>query len=117
MKEIAMLLSVILFLLSGLVFIGISLPLIQRRVRPNPWYGLRVPKTLHDERIWYAANEFSGRMLFVAGLFIAGCALLFAPLALIPGIGREGYDLLCTGAVVGSLLLAVWMSFWYLRKL
>jgi hypothetical protein len=112
-----MLLSVILFVLSGLLFIGISLPLIQRRVRPNPWYGLRVPKTFRDERIWYAANEFSGRMLFAAGLFIAACAILFAPLALIPGIGKEGYDLLCTGVLIGSLLLAVWLSFRYLSKL
>ncbi|HEY57750.1 MAG TPA: hypothetical protein G4O04_04330 [Anaerolineae bacterium] len=33
----------------GLFFIGISLPLLRRKIPPNPWYGLRILATHADE--------------------------------------------------------------------
>lgn len=112
-----MLLFLILFLFEGLLFMGLSLPLIQRRVKPNPWYGFRTPKTLSSERIWYLANEYSGRLLFVTGLIVAAAAILLTPLGLIPYVGIAAYRFGCTAVLIGCLILTLWLSFRYLRKL
>lgn len=47
-----------LFLGGGTVLIGLSLPLIQGRVGPNPWYGFRARRTLEDPRVWSPANSY-----------------------------------------------------------
>jgi len=59
----------------GVVFVGLGIPLAQKRVAPNHWYGLRVPATLADETIWYEANARTGKdLLWLAGivLFVGG---------------------------------------------
>lgn len=54
----------------GFLFVGISLPLIKRKVKPNNWYGVRLPQTMNNEKIWYEVNEISGRHLCIFGLAI-----------------------------------------------
>src|SRR5579884_1479506 len=112
-----MLLSMVEYVLLVFLFMGISMPLIRRQVKPNLWYGFRTRKTLSDERIWYAANEFSGRLLFVAGLLIAFTALLLAPVGLIPHIGITLYLTTCWLTFVISLVGVLILSFRYLRRL
>ncbi|HZP81080.1 MAG TPA: SdpI family protein [Chthonomonadaceae bacterium] len=108
---------VILYTLIGLLFMGLSVPLIQKRIKPNPWYGFRVPKTLSDERIWYAANAYSGVTLFLAGAAIALSALVLAPVAWLFRLGPGGYVFGCTLVILGSLLWSLVLSFRYLSKL
>ena len=103
----------ILFVLTSLLLIGVSVPLIQRRVRPNPWYGFRTPKTLESETVWYAANEFSGRMLLRAGVvtLIAALVLAFVPLSL------AAQALANAAVLMVSVLWATAVSFVYLQRL
>ena len=54
-----------LFIAVGLVLIAFAVPLMRRKVKPNPFYGLRVPPTFADEHVWYDANAKSGRDMFV----------------------------------------------------
>ncbi|MBD2092856.1 SdpI family protein [Microcoleus sp. FACHB-1515] len=61
----------LLWLLTGLLFIGLSLPLILKKVPPNRWYGFRVAKTFSSELIWYAANRAAGYGLLGVGVAIA----------------------------------------------
>jgi uncharacterized membrane protein len=60
------------------VLIGISIPLIIRKVPPNSFYGCRTRKTLSDPRIWYEANHNGGIDFCIAGLivFVSSLALL-----------------------------------------
>lgn len=58
------------FGLIGLLFIGISIPLMQGRVPPNRFYGFRTRKTLSDPKIWYEVNRISGNDLFLGGAVI-----------------------------------------------
>lgn len=67
-----------LFVAVGLLFIGLAIPLIRRRVKPNETYGLRVQATFADEWVWYEANAGHGRDLLYCGL----CQLAAAILAL-----------------------------------
>lgn len=112
-----MLLSIVNYLFLGFLFMALSMPLIRRRVKPNPWYGFRTRKTLSDERIWYAANEFSGRLMFAAGFLTALMAVLLMPLGLIPHIGTAVYITTCWLTFMVSLIGALILSFRYSGKL
>ena len=93
---------------ESVVFAGISilsaavgLPLASRRVRPNRWYGLRIPATFADEHVWYEANAALGR-----DLVVLGCVLLAVTLALAAfGASPVTYAAAC-GSVfgIGSLV-------------
>ena len=58
------------FGLVGLLFIGLSIPLMQGRVPPNRYYGFRTAKTLSDTKIWYEVNRISGNDMFLGGAVI-----------------------------------------------
>lgn len=68
----------ILFALVGLLFIGLSIPLILKKVPPNWIYGYRTMKTLSNPIIWYEANHVFGKDFFISGLltFIASLVML-----------------------------------------
>jgi uncharacterized membrane protein len=51
----------------GLLLIGLAVPLIRRRVKPNSLYGIRVNATFADEWVWYEANARSGRDMAILG--------------------------------------------------
>lgn len=57
------------YLLIDVLMIGLSIPLLRRRVKPNEIYGLRVGATLKNEWVWYEANVKSARdMILLAVL-------------------------------------------------
>jgi len=66
--------TLITILACDLLFILIAIPLILRRVPPNPVYGFRTRTTLADENIWYATNAYFGRN-FVISSIISGIAV------------------------------------------
>lgn len=76
----------ILFVCAGLLILGVSVPLVLRRIKPNRWYGFRTSETLADEEVWYAANAYSGRLSVGLGalLAVASVALRF-----VSGIGTS----------------------------
>ncbi|HYG62104.1 MAG TPA: SdpI family protein [Thermoanaerobaculia bacterium] len=95
----------LLFAGIGLLLIGLSVPLIRRRVKPNALYGLRVPATFADEWVWYEANARSGRDLLLLGTLQIVAASL--PLW-IPGLSEAAYALTNAGLVgIGALLLCI----------
>lgn len=59
---------------------GLSVPLILRKVPPNPFYGLRTRRTFSSRRIWYAANRIAGIWLTIAGTVWLGAGLLMPAL-------------------------------------
>jgi len=96
--------------------IGLALPLMLRRVKPNCWYGFRTRKTLGDERIWYEANAYTGRLLLWLGTLgiLATVALYF-----VPGFcaNPEAYVQTMTLLTVGGLGVLLLLSFRYLSSL
>lgn len=54
----------------GVLFIALSIPLIKRKIKINNWYGVRLPQTMKDEKVWYEVNERSGRQIFIFGTII-----------------------------------------------
>jgi uncharacterized membrane protein len=104
LREI-MVIMVFLFTAVGVLLLGLSIPLVRRRVKPNALYGLRVPATFADEWVWYEANARSGRDLMVLGVVQIALALL---LALVPGITEDEYGVTNAALIgVGALLCGV----------
>ncbi len=102
-------------LISGL-FIGLAVPLVQGRVKPNPWYGFRVRKTLENPDTWYAVNAYFGRRFAVVGLLVAVSGVMLLPLALIPHVGAIGYMMAEHTLLIFSLIWITVDTFRYLRK-
>jgi len=106
-------LFLLLFVGSGLLLIGISIPLIQRRIKLNDWYGFRTKRTLSNSQIWYDVNAYAGRRLFVSGVItiIAASVLYF-----VPRITVEGYALGMTVFALSPLTIGILQSFRYLNR-
>ncbi len=100
-----MFVSVVSFAAMGLLLVVFAIPLIRRRVKPNRWYGLRVPATFADDSVWYDANALSGRDLLVLGIVQLAMALL---IPLVDEVSKEVY--VAINAVVmgvGATVVAV----------
>lgn len=105
----------LLWILAGMAFIAISIPLILEKVPPNRWYGFRVKKTLSDEKIWYVANRIAGYDLLIAGVVVLTTAIITALLVqYCPGLAVESINF---GVFWLSLSIAVGHSFWALSRL
>lgn len=72
-----MLTSLITFLITGLIFSALSIPLIKRKVKINNWYGIRLPQTTKSESVWYEVNATMGKYLFVFGIIISVLSIYF----------------------------------------
>jgi len=67
--------GLVTILICSAVFGLISLPLIFRKVPPNPVYGYRTRATLSDETLWYEVNAYFGLRFLFASLFSACIAV------------------------------------------
>ena len=87
---------------ASLVVLG--WPMATRRVRPNRWYGLRVPATFADEQVWYDANAVAGRDMMVLGALVG---LVGLALPRLTDLSASTYALVCAGLLgIGSLIMA-----------
>jgi uncharacterized membrane protein len=94
-----------LFVGFGVLLVGLGWPLALRRVKPNRWYGLRVPATFADERVWYQANALTARDMMTLGAALTLLALVLPWVVSLP----EGvYTGICAAVLgLGSLILSV----------
>jgi hypothetical protein len=60
---------------TGVLLIGLSVPLILKRVAMNQFYGVRIARAYESEANWYAINSYGGRVLAIAGALILGLGL------------------------------------------
>jgi uncharacterized membrane protein len=61
--------------------IGLSVPLVKRKIKRNQWYGVRSPEAFKSEERWLAINEYGGRLLLRWGIAVAVMAVIGLPLA------------------------------------
>ena len=66
----------------AVLLIAVSIPLIQRRVKMNNFYGVRIPKAFESEENWYKINEYGGWQLVLWSCVLAlfGVVTFFLPL-------------------------------------
>ena len=98
---------------SGLLAILIALPLIKRRVKPNPWYGFRVRATLQNPELWYDVNAHLGQRLLISG-FITTLAAI--GLYVMPGLNVDTYAIACGVISVFALSMGLGQTLHYLKQ-
>ena len=110
----ALLLLFLVFVGLGILSIIISLPLIDEKVKPNPLYGFRVRATLENPKVWYAANKYFARRLFLAGVveIVAAIALF-----IMPNISVDMYVLGVLGVFAIAFTIAMIQSFNCLKSI
>ena len=101
-------------LITGSVFIIISIPMLFNKIGPNYYYGFRTKKTLSNKEIWYKANRFMAKCLIIAGAVILTTGILLT--------FRKTTTCICQGlitilAVIIPTSIAVILSMIYLKKL
>lgn len=105
----------LLFAMTGILFIGLSIPLIQKRVPPNRYYGFRTAKSLSEPKIWYEVNRIQGIDLFVAGALITISSLSI--LLLGQSLRPEHVIVTLLSVMVFSLTGVAWHGFRVLRRM
>jgi SdpI/YfhL protein family len=103
-----------LYLISGVLLMALSVPLVWRKVPPNGIYGFRVSKSLNNPQVWYEVNAYSGKRLFWTGLMtvIASVALYQ-----VPGISIDSYALGVLAVFLVVITVGLLQSMKYLRSL
>ncbi|MBV8224180.1 MAG: magnesium/cobalt transporter CorA [Verrucomicrobia bacterium] len=68
------------FIIAGLIFVSTCIPLVLRKIPPNRFYGVKVPKAYESTELWYKVNAKGGRIMIVYGAIMTaiGLILLFA---------------------------------------
>jgi len=99
---------------GGVLLALLSLPLIQGKIKPNPFYGFRVPRTLETPELWFAVNKyFARRQLIVALVEVAAAIGLY----FWPNISIDGYALSALGIFVAAFSIAFIQGWRYLKTL
>lgn len=106
-----MLLKVLFFALS-IFLIAMGWPLATRRVRPNHWFGVRVPATFADEFVWYEANAVFGRGIMALGAVLLLVAFVFSQLI---AVSEVAYALIYV-AILGGGVLVLTVYTWRLAN-
>ncbi|MEO6812248.1 MAG: SdpI family protein [Isosphaeraceae bacterium] len=105
-----------LFVGATTLLMAISVPLMKGWVKPNRIYGVRTPKTLRDERVWYLSNAYGGRLLFRVGLLqlVAVVVLFF-----VPPLRRDfvAYNQVCGVLILGGILTAAGFTLRHVQSL
>jgi hypothetical protein len=102
------------YLIVGLVMVILSVPLIRRRIKPNFFYGYRMPITLGNPDIWYNVNAYFGRLLAVTGIAVA---LLAVILYVAGGVDVKDYATDCAVVLLIGLFASLGLSWRYMLSL
>ena len=103
-----------LYILSSLLLVIFSLPLIARKIKPNPFYGFRIQQTLDDPEVWYETNQYFAKRLCAVGILEA---LAASGLYFIPNITVDAYALLCLGVFILTFTIAMVQSWRYMKAI
>lgn len=100
----------IINIVASLLIVGVSIPLVLRKITMNHFYGIRFPQSFKSNEAWYEINEYGGKALIVSMLPNIGYGIygvIYQP---------SSYNMVSLLLIVGSLSLACLVSFVKARK-
>jgi len=83
----------------------ISIPLLQKKVKMNRTYGVRIKKAFTSNENWYKINHYGAKRLIIWSipLFVVGVLALFMPF----GSGKNANDLLVLAFALAPVLVFI----------
>jgi uncharacterized membrane protein len=103
-----------MYVALGVLLIASSIPFLVKKVKPNPFYGYRSYRTLHDEQAWYDANAFCARRLMITGVAVIIASFWFAE---IEWATHQHYGEVVSIVLLAGLLATGGLSIIHHRKL
>src|SRR5215469_11199091 len=92
----------------GFLVIALSVPLVKRKVKMNPWYGVRIPEAFKSEERWFEINQYGGRLTVWWGISI----MIVASVGLLlPTNFWIIYSFSALGIILAGLVLVVALVF------
>lgn len=101
-----------LSLICGLLFIGMSIPLLNEMVAPNDYFGVRIPESEVSTEEWYRINIIGAWALMGAGVFMMLATSLLYFLG--KSLARNKYLLIFFILFIASVLLATGITTLYI---
>lgn len=101
------------FIGLGVLFIVVGLPFAMNLVKPNHISGVRVRKTLSDERVWYLANSYWGKGSIIIGVVTVLLAIILRLISMPPAT----YGLICGITLFGGLIMMSILTLIYVRRI
>ena len=92
------------------MFVGVVMLILGnflQRTKPNAAFGLRLPWTLSNERVWRKSNRFAGRLLMVGGILAICLSFLFTTIV----------ETVILAIVICVAVIAILVSFTYHKQL
>ncbi len=102
-----------MYVIFGLLLVGLSVPLLLDKIPPNGWYGFRVPSTLYNPDLWYKVNRYAARWLLLSGIVTVVAAVVLYYGA---DLSVDGYAWSLLAVFLLSFLPGLALSFRYLRQ-
>lgn len=99
---------------AGLLLALLSVPLIQKRIGPNNWYGVRIPQTLNNPEVWYDVNAFVAWRLFAVGILMIVAAI---GLSFVSGLNVGYYAIGCALIVFVGFIITAFQTVLHLLAL
>jgi hypothetical protein len=99
----------LVFIGVGVLFIVVGLPLAMSIIPPNRWGGVRLRRTLSDERIWYLANSYCGKAYILHGSITIVLAVALRLTAMSPATyGSIGLLVIFGGLALTSAAILIY---------
>jgi uncharacterized membrane protein len=73
-------LIITIFSLVGTLEIILGIPLLYEKIKPNWFYGFRLPKTVSNKKIWYKVNKQAGKDFIISGITLTIFSLILIPI-------------------------------------
>jgi uncharacterized membrane protein len=108
-------LTIFTFVIIGVAFILLGIPLLLKKVKPNWFYGFRTPTSVKNKDLWYKVNKQVGREFIIAGIIVilgSIFMLIFQPILTLIQI-----IIILLILVHLSLIIIIYRGVFLLRKL
>ena len=106
---------ILIFILVGVIEILLGLPLLYEKIKPNWFYGFRLPKTVNNEDIWYNINKYTAKDMIISGIVIIIGMLIL--LLFKSSVSLSQIVLIGTILIVITLIIFFIRGLNYLKKL
>jgi len=102
------------FAVPAMILFLIAIPLVLGLISRNRFYGVRTPKTLSDDKVWYRVNRLAGAAVMLAGALYGAVAVMWPH-------DRAASDNLSTWALhlaafVAPLIVGIGVASWYAKR-
>ncbi len=89
---------------TGLLVIGLSIPLLLGNVKMNKWYGMRFPKAYESEENWYRINKYGAKHVMIWSIPVIATGIISLFIDFGPS-GSENVVLLLSFGMAPGLLV------------